>query len=144
MNPSQEINLLDMEKMLNIFGISIPEVPEFSDFFKFFLLDKFGDTHLPELYEAIGRDSFLRVLDIFQGTELISCKECGSVIYWPSKKSLFNLVRDLVIYFKLKRAPIGRKADLVSSMSEEFGISKHGVRLINRNTKRIADKMVIV
>jgi len=126
----------DLIDILGEFRIPISRSGEVVDLLQFSIMEAFGDTHLPFLYEVIGREKFLQVLDIFQDSKMIPCPNCGKSINWPSRDMIAQVLRDLIIYFRLNRASNGSKNNIIQDAAAEFGMSIGQVRYSDRSMRR--------
>lgn len=122
--------------ILGEFKVPLSMAGEVVDLLQFAIIEAFGDTHLPFLYEAIGPEKFLQVLDIFQDSKMIPCPNCGESINWPSRDLLAQTLRDLIIYFRLSRAHQGRKNVIIEETASEFGMTISQVRYADRIMRR--------
>lgn len=120
--------ILELETILKTIGIPLARAEDAVDIFKISVAEAFGDTHLPALYEVLGRDNFLKVLDIFQGTEMISCSECGEVLEWPARDELAAILADVIIFIRVKNAKLGQKSRTIRELADELDLSTGMVR----------------
>lgn len=72
---------------------------------------------LPELYDVLGYEMTLKVLDIFAGTE----------IKFPSEKEFARLARDVSVYSRLSSVTPSMKESVVNQISLEYNISVSSV-----------------
>lgn len=127
-----ENNIDKLGEILATMKVPMNRSGEVVDLFKIAILEAFGNTHLPFLYDVLGKEKFLEVLDIFQGTELVPCPGCGESIEWPCRDKLAEILRDLVIYFRIKAARLGSRAGVVRDLADDFGLGPGQVRYVNK------------
>lgn len=133
--------IFGLNDILECFQLPLDKAGQATDLLHFVLSRKFEDTHLPALYEVLGRDAFLKVLDIFQDTEMIPCPSCRMPVKWPARDELAQIMRDLVIYFRVKRAKHGRKSRTIEEMATLFKLTPVQVKSINRAVTKLAKEL---
>jgi hypothetical protein len=134
---SGERTVFDLQDVLSTLKVPLDKAGKAVDLFKVAVLEAFGDTHLPYLYEILGREKFLQVLDVFQGSELMACSHCGGSMSWPARDELAEIMRDLIIYFQIKNAKVGRRAKITLELADDFGMTPGQVR---HSYKKMSDR----
>ncbi len=129
----------DLIDVLSTFGVGFREGEEVVELLQVILMEEFGDTHLPELYEVLGKEKFLKVLDIFQDAEMIPCQECGCAVKWPARSALEGILLDLIIYFRVRKAPLGSKSGIMREIASDSNMTPTQVRSSYLRTSGKAD-----
>lgn len=104
----------------SLLGISIYDgvSQRFLDFMLVVLMEAAGDTHIPNLYEIFGKESFLKFMDVFAGTTLRV----------PSTKAVEDAMRDVGIYLGLREVALGSRAGAVKNLARRYSMTVGAVR----------------
>lgn len=100
------------------------------DLFKMALLERFENTHLPELYDVLGKDSFLKLIDVFENSTFFNCPSCGDPLKFPSVSDIVEMLRDIAIYLRLhnyKKRPASAEIRVIAT---EYGMTEGQVRSV--------------
>jgi len=100
-----------------------------ADVFYVLLLCSGQYDFLPELYEVLGKDLTLRVLDIFAGNK----------IKFPPVRELHRLAAEVHIYIRVKNATSKNRAQVIHDLSREYHLSTENVRLVYEKTKKLIE-----
>lgn len=100
-----------------------------ADVFYVLLLYSGKYEFLPELYDVLGKDLALRVLDIFAGTR----------IKFPPLKEIRRLGAEVHIYLRIKNAQDQQRSQVVKDLSDEYGLSTENVRDTFERTRAIIE-----
>ena len=98
------------------------ELLDHLDVFYLILLRICHRTLLPEILEAVGRENFIKFLDIFKGT----------TVRVPSAEVLHEAARDAIVYATLERE---KDEDSLSYLGKRYDLSKQDLLTIH---KRVA------
>ena len=89
-------------------------------------------TYLPELYDILGHEKMIKVLDVFAGT----------TIKFPSEKELQRLAAEIRIYFRLKRANKKLRCMLMKEIADELGVTEDEIRAVFNKTSRVLEQQL--
>jgi hypothetical protein len=93
---------------------------QFIDLLKVSLMERFSETHLPEIFDAFGREGFLKFLSIFSGV----------TIKVPESTVLEEAIRDVNIFFTLKKARRGTRSKIFQELSRRHHLGLGALRRI--------------
>ena len=85
---------------------------------------------LPDLYDTIGEEMTLKLLDVF----------AGSKIRFPSSEELKRLISEVRIYMRLKAAQKKHQPAIVRDIADELIITEATVRNIYSRVAKIVEK----
>lgn len=86
-------------------------------------------TFLPDLYECLGREKMIEVMDIF----------AGSSISFPSAATLKKYARELSIYLRLKNVGPQRKKDMTKDLADEYMLDEQTIQDSYRKVEKIVE-----
>lgn len=75
-------------------------------------------NYLPDLYDAIGKEETIKLLDIFAGTK----------IEFPSEEELKKYTAEVDVYLRLKKVSSKRRPSLVRDLAREYVTSEDTIR----------------
>jgi hypothetical protein len=110
-------------KLLNISGHSV-------DLFYVLLLHTGKYEFLPELYDVLGKELTLRVMDIFAGTS----------VKFPNQKVLARLAAEVEIYVRVGSAQESQRASVIHSLAEKLALSEDHVREVYNKTRHLLEE----
>lgn len=86
---------------------------------------------LPELYDVLGKEKTLQLMDIFSGTS----------VKFPSTQEIKSISTEVAIYVRLKRANTStrRKNMLIDELSSEYSIHPDTVRNIYDRVSKVVE-----
>jgi hypothetical protein len=113
------------------------------DLFKVSLLESFENTHLPELYDALGKDAFLKLLDVFENSTFFACPHCGQSLKFPTLDKIQAVLLDVAAYCRLLDAPKGTKSGIIRELARQYGTSLGRVRSSFNRMERRAQRYQI-
>lgn len=84
---------------------------------------------LPELYEVLGKEKMIQVLDIFAGT----------TIKFPQDKELERIAAEVSIYMRVRRAPKGARPEVIKDLADVYQTTEDTIRVIYDKTVTIIE-----
>lgn len=111
-----------------------------SDLFRVALIETFENTHLPEMYEVLGKKEFLKLLDIFESSTCFKCPNCKAGMKFPTMQHLNDVLQDVAVYCRISGTPKGSKARVIRDLADEFGTTPGKIRTSFYRMERRAQK----
>ncbi len=125
-----------IDKALSKLGLLDKLSNRVMDLFQISVLEAFEMTHLPEMLEVLGRDKFIALLNVFEGTKKMSCPHCGHEVRWPPMDDFLEVLRDIEIYTKISAAAKGSKSRVVRELAGEYNITLGKIRSAHARMER--------
>lgn len=75
-------------------------------------------SHIIEVYDIFGKESFLKFLDLFSGTS----------VEVPEREKIEEGLRDVLLYMSLSRTPKAQRPKMVRKLAQETGLTAGEVR----------------
>jgi len=85
--------------------------------------------YLPELYEVLGKELMIKILDIFSDV----------TIQFPSSKELSKLASEVSIYIRIKKSTTKNRTKVISDLADEYLIDVETVNEIYARVKSIVE-----
>ncbi len=99
-----------------------------ADLFYILLLYSGKYNYLPDLYDAVGKEETIKLLDIFAGVK----------VEFPSVEDLKKFAAEVDVYMRMKKASVKRRPSLVKDLADEYITSEDTIR----NTYSRAAKVI--
>jgi len=101
-----------------------------ADIFYVLLLYSGEYNFLPELYEILGQEKTVQLLDIFAGTE----------IRFPPSKELHRLAAEVQLYLRIKNAKSPKmRALVIHDLADQNQVTEDAIRGIYEKTKKVIE-----
>ena len=84
---------------------------------------------LPELYEVLGQDQTIQLLDIFAGV----------TIKFPAEKVLERLAAEVTIYLRIKQASSRKRPEVIKDLADQYLLDEDIIRTIYDKTSAIIE-----
>lgn len=100
-----------------------------ADVFYVLLLYSGQYDFLPELYDVLGREKTVQLLDIF----------AGATVKFPPEKELERLAAEVRIYLRLKQASEKQRIAVIKDLADEYGLVEEVVKQVYDKTAAVIE-----
>lgn len=103
-----------------------------ADIFYVLLLCSGQYDFLPELYDVLGREKTVQLLDIFAGT----------TVKFPPEKELERLAAEVRIFIRIKQAGEKQRLNVIKDLADQYGLTEEVVKQVyDKTASMIEDKL---
>jgi len=100
-----------------------------TDLFYIILLYSGKYSYLPDLYDSVGKDTAIKLLDTF----------AGSTIEFPSITDIKKYTTEVEVYFRIQKVSKRRRPSLIKDLSLEFQTTEDTIRNIYERAAKIIE-----